>query len=117
METSRLGRPIPSPTNRAPTMAERHIRAFPASQPKGDVAPKPTPPRKIDKENSRVAILAAWPNWADRNVSGRIAKDNDVHAFLRSIRSEHPEFFTFRTARSPHETAFFWLLDAGFVAH
>jgi hypothetical protein len=72
--------------------------------------------RKIDKETARLAIVAAWPSWADKNVVGRIARDNDAHAFLRSIRSEHPELFTFRTNRSAHEIAFYWLLDAGFVA-
>jgi hypothetical protein len=82
-------------TNRTPARTERH---------------------KINKETARLAIVAAWPSWADKNLSGRIAKDNDAHAFLRSIRLEHPELFTFRSSRSPHEIAFYWLLDAGFVA-
>jgi len=72
--------------------------------------------RKIDKEAARHAVVAAWPSWADVNVIGRKARDNDAHAFLRSLRSEHPELFTFRTNRSAHEIAFFWLMDAGFIA-
>ena len=118
MENRRLGLPPPPTTNQVPTLAKRHVRVFPAIQSKQEGAPRPAPrPKKVDKENARAAIVAAWPSWADRNLSGRTARDNDAHAFLRSIRLEHPELFTFRTSRSPHEAAFFWLLDAGFVAY
>lgn len=74
-------------------------------------------PKKINKDVARLAIVAAWPDWANLNLAGRAARDNDAHAFLRSVRAQRPELFTFKTLQTPHETAFFWLHDAGFFSY
>lgn len=76
---------------------------------------KPTP--SFAKNDAKTAILAEWPQWAAVNVIDRTPKDNDGHLFLRALRTEHPEFFSFRSRTSAHETAFFWLLEAGFIAY
>jgi hypothetical protein len=115
------GAPIVSNPNSAaatpvPSSAERHAIASPVSHSKGDGRPRGMA-HKIDKEVARLAILAAWPSWAAQNLSGRAAKDNDAHVFLRSLRGEHPELFTFRCSLSPHEIAFSWLLKDGCIAY
>lgn len=73
---------------------------------------------KIDKEVARIALLRAWRIWADINAISRPAKDQDAHAFLRMMRSKHPKLFTFKVPahNNAHQTAFFWLLDAGVIA-
>lgn len=76
---------------------------------------KPAP--SIAKNDAKTAILAEWPQWAADHVIDRAPRDNDGHLFLRTIRTAHPEFFSFRSKTSPHETAFFWLLEAGFIAY
>ncbi len=102
--------PLPSPAGGA------HAGAFPLSPSKGGGLPRGTG-HKIDQETAQLAILAAWPSWTAQNLNGRTAKDNDAHAFLRSLRGEHPEFFTFRCSLSPHEIAFSWLLKGGCIAY
>jgi hypothetical protein len=99
-----------------PSSAGGQASVMPVSQPKGEGRPRGTA-HKIDKEVARLAILAAWPSWAAQNLSGRAAKDNDAHVFLRSLRGEHPELFTFRCSVSPHEIAFSWLLKDGCIAY
>lgn len=69
------------------------------------------------RNDAKTAILAQWPQWASVHVIDRKPKDNDGHLFLRAMRTEHPEFFSFRSRTSAHETAFFWLLEAGFIAY
>lgn len=100
----------------APGSGDGHINANPISQSKGEGRPRATA-HKIDQDAARLAILAAWPSWAAQSLSGRTAKDNDAHAFLRALRREHPEFFTFRCSLSPHEIAFSWLLKGGCIAY
>lgn len=76
---------------------------------------KPSP--SVARNEAKNAILAEWPRWAESHLSGRKPTDNDGHLFLRTVRTEHPEFFSFRSKTSAHETAFFWLLEAGFIAY
>jgi hypothetical protein len=117
MENGEPTAPNPAATASIPGPAGAgHTSAFPASQPKGGGLPRGTG-HKIDQETARLAILAAWPNWAAQNLTGRAAKDNDAHAFLRSLRGQHPEFFTFRCSLSPHEIAFSWLLKDRCIAY
>lgn len=75
------------------------------------------PVHRIDQEIARRAILAAWPGWAAQHLADRVAKDNDAHAFLRSLRMEQPELFAFRCSLSPHEVAFSWLLKDRRIAY
>lgn len=106
----------PSATIPVPAAAGGPASAPPVTQPKGEGRARATAHR-MDKETARLAILAAWPSWIAQNLSGRAAKDNDAHAFLRSLREEHPELFTFRCSLSPHEIAFSWLLKGGCIAY
>lgn len=76
---------------------------------------KPSP--SVARNKAKNAILAEWPQWAMAHVIGRSPTDNDGHLFLRAVRTEHPEFFSFRSKTSAHETAFFWLLEARFIAY
>lgn len=116
MENSEPMAPNPVAMTSVPTAAGRQASAPPMTQPKGEGRSRATA-HKMDKETARLAVLAAWPNWVAQNLSGRAAKDNDAHAFLRSLRDEHPEFFTFRSSLSPHEIAFSWLLKGGCIAY
>jgi hypothetical protein len=78
---------------------------------------RPRYSEKAGRERARLEILALWPDWAQKNLAGRVAKDNDAHAFLRFVRKSHPELFNFKGGLSPYESAFFWVLGAGFVAY
>ena len=79
--------------------------------------PRGQKPPSVARNDAKAAILAQWPQWAATHVIDRAPKDNDGHLFLRAVRTKHPECFAFRSKTSAHETAFFWLLEAGFIAY
>lgn len=86
-------------------------RAGAISPANGGRKPSRPAPHRIQPALARESILAAWPAWAEKNLAGRAAKDNDIHMFLCAVRADHPEFFTFRSRVTPYETAFFWLFS------
>lgn len=107
----------PSKQTSAQTVAAGRDNILAETPAKDKDTPRRTTPHKMDQESARLAIVAAWSSWAEINLAGRKAKDNDGHEFLRAVRSAHPELFTFKCSLSPHEIAFSWLLGAGFVAY
>jgi hypothetical protein len=116
MENSAPLTPNPMATTAAPGVAKKQVSALPVSRFRAEGRARGTVHR-IDQEIARLAILAAWPGWAAQHLADRVAKDNDAHAFLRSLRMEQPELFTFRCSLSPHEVAFSWLLKDRCIAY
>ena len=87
-------------------------------EPHGKPSGTPVSPRRLPTmkrhHEARQAILTEWKTWVtEHHVEG--ASDAEAHAFLRLVRTNRPELLKFRCKTSPYETAFGWLVEAGFI--